>query len=324
MARAADIAAARHAPYVPIGRDTARGSSVHRRGQCSAALIPRYRHRIRTVPLDLGRPVWVDSAQFDLAHHVRRTALPAEAGHRGRLASRGGTEHDRADTPRRRKPVNEPGDQVRLLAKWLRAPVVAAHEVRDMVRGLVGSLHYLVRRFAFHVPQRTIVAVTTNVPGPRRPLYVLGRQILEILPCAPIALRMRTGVAVLSYCDQLTFGISADYDRAPEVDLLGCAIADGITELVEAAQAMATERYRPRLAPRRPAHKRARGCGFGGGSIAEGAPAPRGTTAAGLTETAERRGRSGAVRGGPGHRRNNILPGPPNRAPKLTVQCVHM
>ena len=39
--------------------------------------IPRYRHRIRTVPFDLGRPVWVDSAQFDLGYHVRRTALPA-------------------------------------------------------------------------------------------------------------------------------------------------------------------------------------------------------------------------------------------------------
>ena len=41
------------------------------------ALVPRYRHRVRTVPLDLGRPVWVDSPQFDLAYHVRRTALPA-------------------------------------------------------------------------------------------------------------------------------------------------------------------------------------------------------------------------------------------------------
>ena len=40
-------------------------------------LVPRYRHKLRTVPLDLGRPVWVDDPSFDVAYHIRRTALPA-------------------------------------------------------------------------------------------------------------------------------------------------------------------------------------------------------------------------------------------------------
>lgn len=40
-------------------------------------LIPRYRQVMRQVPLRLGRPVWVDDARFDLAYHVRRTAVPA-------------------------------------------------------------------------------------------------------------------------------------------------------------------------------------------------------------------------------------------------------
>jgi hypothetical protein len=40
-------------------------------------LIPRYRQRVRTVPLELGRPVWVDDPNFDLSYHVRRTVLPA-------------------------------------------------------------------------------------------------------------------------------------------------------------------------------------------------------------------------------------------------------
>jgi diacylglycerol O-acyltransferase len=38
--------------------------------------IPRYRHKVRFVPLDLGRPVWVDDPHFNLGYHVRRTALP--------------------------------------------------------------------------------------------------------------------------------------------------------------------------------------------------------------------------------------------------------
>ena len=39
--------------------------------------VPRYRQRIETVPLDLGRPVWVDHAGFRLTEHVRRRRVPA-------------------------------------------------------------------------------------------------------------------------------------------------------------------------------------------------------------------------------------------------------
>jgi len=40
-------------------------------------LIPRYRQRVRSVPLELGRPVWVDDPHFTLEYHLRHTALPA-------------------------------------------------------------------------------------------------------------------------------------------------------------------------------------------------------------------------------------------------------
>ncbi len=40
-------------------------------------LIPRYRQRVRSVPFELGRPVWVDDPHFNLAYHLRHTALPA-------------------------------------------------------------------------------------------------------------------------------------------------------------------------------------------------------------------------------------------------------
>jgi diacylglycerol O-acyltransferase len=40
-------------------------------------LIPRYRQRVRCVPLELGRPVWVDDPHFDPGYHLRHTALPS-------------------------------------------------------------------------------------------------------------------------------------------------------------------------------------------------------------------------------------------------------
>jgi diacylglycerol O-acyltransferase / wax synthase len=39
-------------------------------------LVPRYRQRLAFVPLEQGRPVWVDDPHFNPHFHVRHTALP--------------------------------------------------------------------------------------------------------------------------------------------------------------------------------------------------------------------------------------------------------
>lgn len=40
-------------------------------------LVPRFRQKLRFVPLAQGRPVWVDDPHLNLDYHVRQTALPA-------------------------------------------------------------------------------------------------------------------------------------------------------------------------------------------------------------------------------------------------------
>jgi WS/DGAT/MGAT family acyltransferase len=40
-------------------------------------LVPRFRQKLRFVPLSQGRPVWVDDPYLNLEYHVRQTALPA-------------------------------------------------------------------------------------------------------------------------------------------------------------------------------------------------------------------------------------------------------
>src|SRR6478672_8613668 len=40
------------------------------------SFVPRYRQRLQEVPGRLANPVWVDDEHFDLAYHVRRSALP--------------------------------------------------------------------------------------------------------------------------------------------------------------------------------------------------------------------------------------------------------
>ena len=40
-------------------------------------LVPRYRQKLATPPLETGRPLWVDDPTFNLEYHIRHTALPA-------------------------------------------------------------------------------------------------------------------------------------------------------------------------------------------------------------------------------------------------------
>ena len=40
-------------------------------------LVPRYRQKLATPPLESGRPLWVDDPDFNIEYHVRHTALPS-------------------------------------------------------------------------------------------------------------------------------------------------------------------------------------------------------------------------------------------------------
>jgi diacylglycerol O-acyltransferase len=92
-------------------------------------------------------------------------------------------------------------------------------------------------RVLTRLPQRGVVTVATNVPGPRRRLHVAGREVRQLLPIPPIALGLRTGIAILSYADELVFGITADYDAAPDVDELASGIAQAVARLAALSEA---------------------------------------------------------------------------------------
>ena len=92
-------------------------------------------------------------------------------------------------------------------------------------------------RLAFGLPQREIVTVTTNVPGPRQLLYGMGRRLVEIIPYVPIATTLRTGISIFTYCDDVTFGVTGDFAANPDLSVLAHGIEDGVSELKKAARA---------------------------------------------------------------------------------------
>lgn len=59
--------------------------------------------------------------------------------------------------------------------------------------------------------------VVTNIPGPQRPLYVLGARMLESFPCVPLVGRLGLGVALFSYDGRLFWGFNADWELVPDL-----------------------------------------------------------------------------------------------------------
>lgn len=98
-------------------------------------------------------------------------------------------------------------------------------------------------RLLMRLPQRAVVALATNVPGPLRQQRLMGRRVLEVLPIPPIALQLRTGIAMISYADNFVFGITADYDTAPDIESLAAGIENGVAELVKASRVRRQHKY---------------------------------------------------------------------------------
>ena len=140
-------------------------------------------------------------------------------------------------------PVGEPDPVARLASvrrqmdehkKVLQA--VDARSIIAMGDFVAPTLLSMGVRAALNAGQMWCQAVTTNVPGPRVPLYVLGRRMRSAHAYVPIAGGTRVSIGIFSYLNSMTFGINADFDAFPDVDVLSGGIRRGIDELVAAAR----------------------------------------------------------------------------------------
>jgi WS/DGAT/MGAT family acyltransferase len=136
-------------------------------------------------------------------------------------------------------PVAEPDPILRLqlvadqMDQIKRTRQAAGAELLTQMLGTVPpTLLKLGARAAFQIPQPLVQTVTTNVPGPQVPLYVLGRQMVHAHPYVPIGDDVKIAIAIFSYLGQLSFGITADSSAAPDLDILADGIHSGLEELL--------------------------------------------------------------------------------------------
>jgi diacylglycerol O-acyltransferase len=78
--------------------------------------------------------------------------------------------------------------------------------------------------------------IVTNVPGPQFPLYLLGREMEEIVPIAFLPEHHALAIAIMSYNGKVDFGLLADYDAMPDLEAVGEAVEEALEELLGAAR----------------------------------------------------------------------------------------
>src|SRR5512135_240372 len=137
-------------------------------------------------------------------------------------------------------PIGEPDPVVRLQHVIY---AMAAHKHSNQavgaqaIIGLAGfappTIHALAARVGSSLSRRIFNLVVTNVPGPQFPLYAAGARMLEMYPVVPLAKGQTASIGLTSYDGGVYYGLLADRDAMPDVDVLGQCIEEALVELVD-------------------------------------------------------------------------------------------
>ena len=181
------------------------------------------------------------SREESVADRVVRTLVPVSV----RTPGERGTYNNRVSAMIAELPVgiDDPAERLAAIRSQMdglkESKQAVAGEVLTSLTGFAPSLLLtLGTRVAMRIPQRNVNTVTTNVPGPQWQLYACGRSMLEAFPFVPLASSVRIGVAIFSYNGMLNYGITGDFDTAPDIAVLGSGIEAGMTELLKLAETM--------------------------------------------------------------------------------------
>jgi hypothetical protein len=84
--------------------------------------------------------------------------------------------------------------------------------------------------------KRLFNVIVTNVPGPQSPLYAGDARMIATYPVIPLAKGQALAIGLTSYDGGVYFGLNADRDAMPDLDVLGQSIVDSLAELADAGE----------------------------------------------------------------------------------------
>jgi WS/DGAT/MGAT family acyltransferase len=137
-------------------------------------------------------------------------------------------------------PVGEPSAVMRLhqVSYRMQAHKDTGQAVgAESLAGLAGfsppTLHALGARVASSLSRRWFNLVVTNVPGPQQPLYAGDARMLAAYPVVPLAKGQALSVGLTSYAGRVFYGLNADRDAMPDVQVIAQCLEDSLAELLE-------------------------------------------------------------------------------------------
>jgi diacylglycerol O-acyltransferase len=112
---------------------------------------------------------------------------------------------------------------------------VAANRLAGIAGFAPTTFHALGARVAAQQFPKGFHLTVTNVPGPQFPLYAAGARMLATYPVQSLLPGQALGIGVTSYDGGVFYGITADRDALPDVNVLGQCLIESLEELVETA-----------------------------------------------------------------------------------------
>jgi diacylglycerol O-acyltransferase len=122
----------------------------------------------------------------------------------------------------RRKRNGEPEGADLVLKAAARTPVTVQHTLSRLIAS-----------------PRAFDLVVSNIPGPNEPMYMLGCPLRATYPVVPLADHHAVSVGMTTVHDQACFGVYADPQALPDVDMLAHDIDEAIAELLTCARGLA-------------------------------------------------------------------------------------
>lgn len=128
---------------------------------------------------------------------------------------------------------------------------VAANTLANLPGFATSTFHAVGARVADAESGRGHQIVITNVPGPQDPVFMAGAPVAEVYPCVPLSGRRALSIGVTSYRGKVFFGIVADREAVPDVDVLAQCVDDALVELVETVTSRSGRAPRGRQRPQK-------------------------------------------------------------------------
>ena len=115
------------------------------------------------------------------------------------------------------------------------------------------TLHALGSRVSSTLTSKVYNLVITNVPGPQRPLYAAGSQMVAAYPVVPLTKNQALSIGLISYDGGVYFGLYADRDALPDLEVLVACLQESMDELLARCE---TSRRTLRAVPTKPREPR--------------------------------------------------------------------